>query len=189
VLRFDSLSKVLAAGLRIGTVTGPTALIEAIDLHTAAANLQPTGTTQVLANALLQRWGIPGFRAHIAGVAQFYAKRRDVFARAMDQHFGGGNGKQRRKLAEWQVPEAGMFFWFKLLLPPGSNDARVLVAEKAFKAGVLALPGSSFFPNGRATPYCRASFSLLSPEDADEALRRLASVVEAEWDLYETQMA
>lgn len=33
VLRFDSFSKILAAGLRLGWVTGPEALVHAIDLH------------------------------------------------------------------------------------------------------------------------------------------------------------
>lgn len=34
VLRFDSMSKILSSGLRIGWVTGPPALVERIDLHT-----------------------------------------------------------------------------------------------------------------------------------------------------------
>lgn len=34
VLRFDSLSKILSSGLRIGVVTGPQVLIDQIDLHT-----------------------------------------------------------------------------------------------------------------------------------------------------------
>jgi tryptophan aminotransferase len=33
VLRFDSFSKVISAGLRIGMVTGPKALVDAINMH------------------------------------------------------------------------------------------------------------------------------------------------------------
>jgi tryptophan aminotransferase len=33
VLRFDSFSKVLSAGIRIGFVTGPSALVDLIDMH------------------------------------------------------------------------------------------------------------------------------------------------------------
>lgn len=33
VLRFDSFSKILAGGLRVGWATGPERLIRAIDLH------------------------------------------------------------------------------------------------------------------------------------------------------------
>lgn len=71
----------------------------------------------------------------------------------------------------------------KLLLPPTANapegDSSELIRRKAFDAGVLALPGQSFFVLGRATPYVRASFSLLDENDINEALRRLAGVVKA----------
>ncbi|KAG8937634.1 hypothetical protein FRC04_010520, partial [Tulasnella sp. 424] len=40
VLRFDSLSKILSAGLRIGFVSGPSRIVDAIALHTSSANLQ-----------------------------------------------------------------------------------------------------------------------------------------------------
>lgn len=33
VLRFDSLSKILSAGIRIGFASGPTAILEAMDRH------------------------------------------------------------------------------------------------------------------------------------------------------------
>jgi len=33
VLRFDSLSKILSSGLRIGFASGPEALVNAMDLH------------------------------------------------------------------------------------------------------------------------------------------------------------
>lgn len=33
VLRFDSFSKVLSSGIRIGFVTGPTPILDAIDRH------------------------------------------------------------------------------------------------------------------------------------------------------------
>jgi DNA-binding transcriptional MocR family regulator len=39
VLRFDSMSKVLSSGLRIGWVTGPAELVRRIDLHTMVINL------------------------------------------------------------------------------------------------------------------------------------------------------
>ena len=70
---------------------------------------------------------------------------------------------------------------FKLLLPPSEGapegDSEALIREKAIEAGVLALPGTSFFISGKPTPYVRASFSLLPEKDVDEALRRLAKIV------------
>lgn len=67
------------------------------------ANLQPNSLAQVLALSLLKRWGYQGFLDHVARVAEFYRQKRDVFQAAMEQHLAG--------LAEWSVPEAGMFMW------------------------------------------------------------------------------
>jgi tryptophan aminotransferase len=71
----------------------------------------------------------------------------------------------------------------KLLLPPTPSapegDSEELIRRHAFEAGVLALPGQSFFVLGRATPYVRASFSLLDEADVNEALKRLAGVVKS----------
>ena len=46
VLRFDSFSKLLSSGLRVGFVTGPPALIERIELHQQASILHSSGPSQ-----------------------------------------------------------------------------------------------------------------------------------------------
>lgn len=138
---------------------------------------------------MLSSWGYDGFQAHTDRVAEFYRQKRDTFERAMQRHMKG--------LAEWDLPEAGMFFWlvrsifivyivrssishrFKLLLGEGEHagDSEHLIRNKAFNRGVLALPGTIFSPNGARTSYVRASFSQLAEADVDEALKRLAEVV------------
>jgi tryptophan aminotransferase len=52
---------------------------------------------------LLENWGYDGFMTHTKRVSEFYRERRDVFERAMKKHLDG--------FAEWNTPEAGMFFW------------------------------------------------------------------------------
>ncbi|KAG6856267.1 hypothetical protein H0H87_005952 [Tephrocybe sp. NHM501043] len=172
VLRFDSLSKILSAGIRIGFVSGPTRLLQALNAHTATSNLQTSSLTQVIVFKLLESWGYAAFVKHTEKVSAFYREKRDVFEAAMNKHLTG--------LAEWDTPEAGMFFWFKLLLgddPSVEGDSQALISEKAVREGVLALPGTAFLPNGRRSAYVRASFSLSTEDDVNEALRRLAKVV------------
>lgn len=65
---------------------------------------------------------------------------------------------------------------FRLLLGDDGDSASI-IQTKAFQGGVLALPGTVFFPNGARTTYVRASFSLLEEEQVNEALRRLRAVV------------
>ncbi|KIM33517.1 hypothetical protein M408DRAFT_326211 [Serendipita vermifera MAFF 305830] len=178
VLRFDSFSKVLSSGLRLGLVSGPRVLVEAINLHSSTANLQVSSTTQAIAYALLSDWGYEAFFEHSRQVSEFYRVKRDIFLKSLEKHMTG--------LAEWTVPDAGMFFWMKLLLPETATapdgDSEEVIRQQALKAGVLALPGKCFFADGRTTPYVRASFSLLEEADAEEGLRRLAEVVRAARD-------
>jgi tryptophan aminotransferase len=116
----------------------------------------------------------------------------------MKKHFSGESDGEKPTV--WGVPEAGMFYWsvdlvsrvlqsligvhrFKLLLFPDESDtttigdSEALIRSNALEAGVLALPGTSFLPNGGSTAYVRAAFSLLGEDEIDEALRRLREVV------------
>jgi tryptophan aminotransferase len=68
------------------------------------ANLQPNTFTEVLALAVLTRWGYDGFLKHAERVSEFYKRRRDVFQTAMHRHLSG--------LVEWDEPKAGMFMWY-----------------------------------------------------------------------------
>lgn len=61
--------------------------------------------------------------------------------------------------------------------PNEEGDSKELIQTKALENGVLALPGTVFFPNGRRSAYVRASFSLLTTEEINEALRRLREIL------------
>ena len=128
-------------------------------------------------------------------MSQFYREKRDLFERYMKKYPDG--------LAQWDTPEAGMFFWFvppcdnclvernsesvhyfrfKLLLKePGlegeEEDSESLIRRKALEKGVLALPDTIFLPDDGKTPYVRAAFSLMDEADIEEAIKRLRAVV------------
>ena len=166
VLRFDSLSKILSAGIRIGWVTGPKPLVERIVLHSQVTSLHTSGVSQVMVYALLEKWGIQGFLDHVDRVSEFYKSKKDAFIQSAEKHLTG--------LAEWNEPNAGMFVWLKLL---GTDDSAQLIQEKAMEKKVLMVPGFEFFPIERKTPYVRAAYSTASPEDIDVALARLAELL------------
>ncbi|KXN86754.1 Kynurenine/alpha-aminoadipate aminotransferase, mitochondrial [Leucoagaricus sp. SymC.cos] len=174
VLRFDSFSKILSAGIRVGFASGPEALLKSIERHTATLNLQTPTFTQFIVYRILDSWGYDGFKVHTGRVSAFYREKRDVFQAAMEKYLAG--------YAEWVKPEAGMFFWFKLNLNSNvsdedGGDSEFAIRTTAFENGVLALPGKVFLPNGNKTAYVRASFSLSPPEDVYEALKRLATAI------------
>ncbi|KAK7047239.1 hypothetical protein VNI00_006905 [Paramarasmius palmivorus] len=72
VIRFDTLSKVIAPGLSIGWVSGPEVLVGAIDTITSTANLQAATVNQAVALALLEAWQHEGFLKHVESVGAFY---------------------------------------------------------------------------------------------------------------------
>jgi len=172
VMRFDSLSKIVSSGMRLGILTGPTPAVQRVVKITENINLQPSSTSQVLALTLFRHWGYTGFVKHCAKAAEFYRVKRDAFAAAAERHLKGR--------ATWEVPTAGMFFWFKLLLPSGT-DSFELLSKKGIENRILAIPGMAFLPNMRKATQLRASYSLVSEPDMDEACRRIAKLVDDAW--------
>ena len=108
VLRFDSFSKILSSGIRLGFVTGPKPLVNQIMLHMQVSVINAASLSQVVTNELLKQWGDDGLSDHVAKVAQFYEDRRDAMLAAADKHLTG--------LCEWSIPKSGMFLWIKVFI-------------------------------------------------------------------------
>ncbi|KAI1481783.1 PLP-dependent transferase [Daldinia eschscholtzii] len=172
VIRFDSLSKIVSAGMRLGVLTGPLPIIKNVIKLTENINLQPSSTTQMLALSLFRHWGHAGFLEHCAKASDFYRQKRDTFAAAAEIHL-----KHR---AIWDIPTAGLFFWITLRLPPG-EDTFELLSKKGMEYGLLAIPGVAFMPDNSKTCQLRASFSLITEEQAYEACRRMGQLVDDAW--------
>ncbi|XP_028997727.1 kynurenine/alpha-aminoadipate aminotransferase, mitochondrial isoform X2 [Betta splendens] len=167
IIRTDSFSKILSSGLRIGFVTGPKPLVERVVLHIQASTMHTSTFTQLIVSQLLHSWGQEGFLQHIERVIEFYRKQRDAMICSAD--------KWLKDVAEWHVPSAGMFLWIRL---KGIADTQRLIMEKALEKEVLLVPGGVFMINSTLPcPYVRAAFSLSSPEQIDEAFRRLSLLI------------
>ncbi|XP_070710761.1 kynurenine/alpha-aminoadipate aminotransferase, mitochondrial [Pempheris klunzingeri] len=167
IIRTDSFSKILSSGLRIGFVTGPKPLVDRVVLHIQASTMHTSTFTQLMVSQLLHSWGQEGFLQHIDGVIEFYRKQRDAMISSAD--------KWLKDVAEWHAPSAGMFLWIKL---KGIADTQQLIMKKALEKEVLLVPGGVFMINSSdPCPYVRAAFSLSTPEQIDEAFRRLSSLI------------
>ncbi|WWD21180.1 hypothetical protein CI109_105664 [Kwoniella shandongensis] len=169
VLRFDSFSKLLSAGMRLGFATGPKELLHAIDVCTAGANLHTSSVSQAVVLGLVQHWGIEGFLSHGRGVAKLYAERRAEFEAIAHKHLNG--------LATWVPPVAGMFLWVDMS-PAGIRDSYDLIRHEALAKGVLGVPGMTFYPKGRKSPHVRLSFSIVDLiEETELGFARLAEAI------------
>ncbi|KAL6490938.1 hypothetical protein MHYP_G00012830 [Metynnis hypsauchen] len=167
VIRTDSFSKILSSGLRIGFVTGPKPLVDRVVLHIQASTMHTSTFTQLMVSQLLHSWGQEGFLKHIDGVVEFYRAQRNAMLSSAD--------KWLKDVAEWHAPAAGMFLWIKL---KGIKDTQQLIMEKALEKEVLLVPGGVFnIHSSEPCPYVRAAFSLSTPQQLDEAFKRLSALI------------
>ncbi|PKI84591.1 tryptophan transaminase [Malassezia vespertilionis] len=185
VVRLESFSKIMSAGMRLGFMMGAPAIVNTVISYIASTSLHASAPPQVMAARLLEHWGVDGFLEHTLNVAQMYKKRRDMFDADAVEFLGAGKTGTQQPLAQWVTPVAGMFFWIKLHLPPTPDapqgDSFQIISERAVSCGVLAMPGSAFYATPTKTPYVRASFSLVHEDEMGEALRRLRTAVQGAW--------
>jgi len=158
-----TVSKTLAPGLRVGY------LIASPDLFPHLLKLKQSAdlhTNRVGQWQALQWIGTEKYRQHLLELRDFYRVRRDAFAEALDRHFCD--------LADWQVPQGGLFFWLTLKQP---LDTRTLL-DAALARDVAFMPGEPFFAEPERNPgNLRLNFSHIAPQRLDEGLERLAAVI------------
>ncbi len=169
VVRLDSFSKILCPGLRLGYASGPAAAMRAIVLHKQASNLHTSSFAQALLAAYLRADGPEGLLARIRANVELYRRNRDAMVAGARRHLPED--------VRFQVPGAGMFLWFDL---PAGFDGERMLREDAEALGVVLVPGAHFSTQGGCRNALRASFSMLDPERADEAMRRFGELVRRE---------
>ncbi|XP_014227830.1 kynurenine/alpha-aminoadipate aminotransferase, mitochondrial-like [Trichogramma pretiosum] len=170
VVRLDSFSKFMSAGLRLGVVTGPKAFMDKLNLHKASTTLHPASLSQVLVCEVLANWSEDELNAHFKNIQKFYREKRDCMLKVIKKHFTG--------IAEWSEPKGGMFVWMKI---KGMDDIYDLVIEKCAKQGVLVLPGHAFYADGTAPcSYIRLCYSQASEEDMEKGLSKIAAMIREE---------
>ncbi|UNG20609.1 PLP-dependent aminotransferase family protein [Stutzerimonas zhaodongensis] len=158
-----TVSKTLLPGLRVGYLIATPDLFPYLLRLKQSADLHTNRVGQWQA---LQWLGSDQYRAHLAELRRFYRLRRDAMQAALAEHFTG--------LADWQVPQGGLFFWLQLKQP---IDTRTLL-DSALAQDVVFMPGEPFFVDPEQNlGYLRLNFSHVAPERLDEGIRRLASVI------------
>jgi len=156
-----TVSKTLLPGLRVGYLIATPDLFPYLLRLKQSADLHTNRIGQWQA---LQWLGSKQYQAHLVELRRFYRLRRDEMQAALEAHFGD--------LADWQLPQGGLFFWLQLKRPV---DTRTLL-DSALAQDVVFMPGEPFFVDPEQNPgYLRLNFSHVAPERLTEGVRRLAS--------------
>ncbi|XP_020278783.1 kynurenine/alpha-aminoadipate aminotransferase, mitochondrial-like [Pseudomyrmex gracilis] len=170
VIRLDSFSKFISAGLRVGVVTAHKDIVDKLVVHIENSILHPSSLSQMLLCKLFEIWTPNKFEKHFEDIRKFYRDRRDVMLTMMEKHLTG--------LAEWYVSQGGMFLWVKVL---AVSDVLDLVMNKCVPQGVFVLPGNVFHYNpDKPNCHLRLSYSYASPEEMDKGLSVLANIIREE---------
>ncbi|WP_425145018.1 PLP-dependent aminotransferase family protein [Deinococcus sp.] len=155
VICAGSLSKLYWAGLRVGWLRVPRALLAPLVQTKTLQDFGSSIPSQMIALRLLQ--DLPGLRAERRAAVQ---PARDSLVSLL-----------RRHLPDWsfQVPGGGQFLWAEL---PTRNVSGYTHAAR--RLGVRLFPGASMAVNDLPDRYLRLPFTL-PPEHLPEAVARLAA--------------
>lgn len=160
VISIGTLSKTLAAGMRLGWVVAPPALIRKIAGLKGDGGVSPFSATAAAEFCLAGK-----LEPHIAVLKDLYRARRDAMIGALEEHMPEG--------VTWTVPEGGFFIY--VILPEPVDTTRLFPV--AMSEGFDYLPGTFCRFGGAGTNELRLSFSTVPEAEIREGIRRLGRLV------------
>jgi 2-aminoadipate transaminase len=161
VVYASSFSKTIAPGVRVGYLIGPPDLIAAIQRVAVNTYISPNMLAEAIVGEFCRSGSID---RSIATVKRALRERRNAVAAALGRYVGGD--------ARFVAPEGGYFLWVEL---PESVDTGLLLAA-AEERGVTFVKGADFMLEGGHNAL-RLAFSAVTPEQAEEGVKRLAEAL------------
>lgn len=162
-LLLNSISKLMAPGLRLGWMRGEGQIMRTLAVAKAAVSMQSSVVDQLAVARYLESGDLD---AHVAAVRTVYWERREALTSALAAVLPEG--------AQLTEPEGGMFLWATL----GTGwDMQDLLAS-AVEVGVAYLPGWSFYATDPDVSTMRLSFVTHTPEVITSAIARLGTVLQ-----------
>jgi 2-aminoadipate transaminase len=159
VVRLGSFAKTVAPGLRLGYLTADAAFVRRLASRGYVDSGGCVNHTSAMAMAHFATTG--GYEAHVSALREAYRLRRDTLVAALRAAAPG---------VEFAVPAGGWFLWLRV------PDAASL-ARRALDQGVGLATGERFHVDGGGGHHLRASFSMYSPTNLEEAARRFGNTL------------
>ena len=157
-IRLRSTSKILTPGLRVGALSGPGWLVEAVVTAKQSVDLHTPSLNQLLVAECLDADWLP---EHLRGLRTAYAAKARTLADALTDRFGGS--------ITCSQPTGGMFLWIRFA---DVADTSQLLSD-ALDRGVCFVPGGAFAVERSLARHARLSYATASETDLVEAAQRL----------------
>ncbi len=163
IFYLGSFSKILAPAIRLGWIVAPLELMPRITVFRESIDLESSILTQAAVYEFLSKGWLD---EHLESFNAANRIRRDALIEALQTHFGG--------MVNWTTPQGGLFMWVAL---PENIDTWALFDEAIAKQ-VAYVPGGAFALEGGYRNTMRLNFSNARPEQIQEAISRLAEVIQ-----------
>ena len=162
VVQAGTTSKTFFPGVRLGWAVGPAE----VSAQLVVAKQNTDQCAAALGQRLFEEYVRRGWiEEQLVLSRKLYRRKCERMLAALERTMPAG--------VRWTHPEGGFFSWLTL---PSGVDA-VDLARRAVEQGVGIVPGAPFFPDGRGGDNVRLSFSMVSEEQIDVGIERLASLV------------
>lgn len=163
VVYSGSYSKVLSAGMRIGFICGPEAIVQKMVVAKQVEDVHTNIFFQMLCHRYIAECDMD---KHVADIRKLYKRKCDLMLSELD--------KKMPKCVRYTRPEGGLFLW--CTLPDNISQPDFVKAAMAKKVAVV--PGQTFNsdPNSPSQSF-RLNYSTPSDEQIVEGIDRLAETV------------
>jgi len=168
VVYVGTLSKILSPGLRVGWILANKQLVDVFERAKQSMDLHTPSLSQYIAKEAIERGVV---EETIGRAKRIYRVKRDAMVEALSEHLVEDSW--------WIKPVGGLFLMVWL---PRAIDAKAML-PKAVEAGVVYVPGASFFVDESGTNTMRLNFSYPSVSDIRKGIEILGTLVKRELGL------
>lgn len=162
VIYCSSFSKILSAGMRIGYVCGPDAVISKMVVAKQVEDVHTNNFFQMLCHRYMTERDIDG---HIEKIREIYRSKAELMLAELD--------KNMPKCVKYTRPEGGLFLWCTL---PNGTDSSAFI-KKALEKKVAVVPGTAFNCDTEApSDSFRLNYSMPSDEDIVRGIGILSDI-------------
>ncbi|HIS24979.1 MAG TPA: PLP-dependent aminotransferase family protein [Candidatus Faeciplasma gallinarum] len=164
VVYCGSFSKILSAGIRVGTLTANKELVSKIVVAKQVEDVHTNVFFQMVCAKYMSEYDLEG---HIEKIRKLYMHKAGLMIAALEKYMPAD--------VKFTRPDGGIFLWCSL--PEGySLDEFV---KRCSDKNVFVVPGTAFLPDeSEVTRSFRLNYSMPSDEEIDRGIKLLAEVVQ-----------
>jgi 2-aminoadipate transaminase len=167
VVMLNSFSKVLAPGLRVGTVIADPDIIAKMTVCKQCAVGFPNGLSEAMVDLFLRRGGL---KPQLDRIVPIYRERCDAMVQGLVKYFPKGT--------KYVVPDGGMFLWIELPGNPENYSIPEILMRSLKEIKVAFVPGQEFcIIPGTGKNTMRLNFSAAPREKMDAGLEKLGNLL------------